>query len=414
MPRGGRGRPTLLVLSQVYLPDPASVGQHMADVAAAMAARHYRVVVLTADRGYDNPTDRYPRQERLAEVEIRRLPFSSLGKGSIPLRVLGGLAFAVQAIVLGLTMRRVDHVLVSTSPPLAQLAALVVSRLRRAPLTLWVMDLNPDQLVVLGLVSPRHPVVRLFDWLNRRVLARARDVIVLDRYMAERVLAKRDVRDKLSVLPPWPHEDHVSPEPREGNPFRREHGLDGKFVVMYSGNHGPSNPLRTALDAAVRLRDDPRFAFVFVGGGIGKAEVNAVAGPSILSLPYQPLERLRYSLSAADVHLVTVGDGVVGIVHPCKVYGAMAVARPVVLVGPERSHVGDLLARERIGWRVAHGDVDGMVALLRSLADGDHADLETMGRRARAVLQQGLGKGHLCGRLCDIIEGDMAPTRAGA
>ena len=111
----------------------------MADIAAAMAARNHRVVVLTADRGYDNPTDRYPRRELLEGVEVRRLPFSSLGKGSILLRVLGGLAFALQAAGVGLTMRRVDHVLVSTSPPLAQLAALLVSRLRHAPLTLWVM-----------------------------------------------------------------------------------------------------------------------------------------------------------------------------------------------------------------------------------------------------------------------------------
>jgi hypothetical protein len=90
----------------------------------------------------------------------------------------------------------------------------------------------------------------------------------------------------------------------------------------------------------------------------------------------------------------------------------MAVARPVVLVGPDRSHVGDLLAREQIGWRVAHGDVDGMVALLRSLADGDRGDLESVGRRARAALQQGLGKEQLCGRLCDIIERGTAASRA--
>lgn len=178
------------------------------------------------------------------------------------------------------------------------------------------------------------------------MLARARAVIVLDRFMADRILAKSDVRDRLTVLPPWPNEDHVVP----GNPLRREHGLEGKFVVMYSGNHGPSNPLTTVLNAAVQLRDDPRFAFVFVGGGIGKSEVDAVAGPTILSLPYQPLESLRYSLSAADVHLMTIGDGVVGIVHPCKVYGAMTGVRPILLVGPEQSHVGDLLAREQIGW----------------------------------------------------------------
>jgi colanic acid biosynthesis glycosyl transferase WcaI len=412
MPLGSGGQSTLLILSQVYLPDPASVGQHMADVASAMAARGHRTVVLTADRGYDDPTRRFPRRQQMAGVEIRRLPFSSFGKRSIVIRILGGLSFALQAVWVALRIGRVDRVLVSTSPPLAQLAALVVSRIRRVPLTLWVMDLNPDQMVALKLLRPGHPVVRLFDWLNRRVLARARDVIVLDRFMAERVLAKRDVRDKITVLPPWPHEDHVGPVPNDDNPFRREHGLAGKFVVMYSGNHGPSNPLTTALDAALRLRDDPRFAFVFVGGGIGKSEVDAVAGPTILSLPYQPLERLRYSLSAADVHLVTIGDGVVGIVHPCKVYGAMAVARPILLVGPDQSHVGDLLAREEIGWRVAHGDVDVLVGLLRSLADGDARRLIETGQRARSVLHRGLSKDELCGRLCAILEQGPAAARA--
>ena len=401
---GGTAPATLLVLSQVYPPDPASVGQHMADVAAAMAARGHRTVVLTADRGYDEPERRFPRRERMGGVEVRRLPLSSFGKRSMVMRVLGGLSFAIQAVWAGFRLGRIDRVLVSTSPPLAQLAGLLVSRMRRVPLTLWVMDLNPDQMVALKLLPPGHPIVKLFDWLNRRVLTRARDVIVLDRFMAKRVLAKLDVAGKLTVLPPWPHEDHVAPTPKADNPFRREHGLKGKFVVMYSGNHGPSNPLTTALKAAVRLRDDPRFAFAFVGGGIGKSEVDAVAGPTILSLPYQPLDRLRYSLSAADVHLVTIGDGVVGIVHPCKVYGAMAVARPILLIGPEESHVGDLLAREQIGWRVAHGDVDGLVERLRSLAEGVSGDLGEIGQRARRVLHRGLSKDELCGRLCDILE----------
>jgi hypothetical protein len=412
MPSAPSGRSTLLILSQVYPPDAASVGQHMADVASSMAARGHRAVVLTADRGYDDPAQRFPRREWLGGAEVRRLPFSSFGKRSIGMRVLGGLSFALQAVWISLRLGPIDGVLVSTSPPLTQLAGLLVSRIRRVPLTLWVMDLNPDQMVALKLLRPGHPVVKAFDWLNRRVLARARDVIVLDRFMAARVLAKLDVGDKLTVLPPWPHEDHVAPTPKEGNPFRREHGLDGKFVVMYSGNHGPSNPLMTALDAALRLRDDPRFAFVFVGGGIGKAEVDAVAGPTILSLPYEPLERLRYSLSAADVHLVTLGDAVVGIVHPCKVYGAMAVARPILLIGPDQSHVGDLLAREEIGWRIAHGDVDGLVRLLRSLADEDGSQLLEMGQRARQALQGGLSKAELCGRLCDILEQGSAPRHA--
>jgi hypothetical protein len=383
----------------------------MADVAAAMVARGHPVLVLTSDRGYDDPARRFSRQERMEGVEVRRLGHTSFGKGSIPMRLLGGVSFSLQAIWAGLKAGRIGAVLVSTSPPLAQLAGVVVSRLRRVPLTLWVMDLNPDQMVALKVLRPGHPAVRVFDWLNRRVLAAARDVIVLDRFMAERVLAKLDVAEKLSVLPPWPHEDHVAPTPKDDNPFRREHGLEGKFVVMYSGNHGPSNPLTTAIAAARRLHDDPRFAFV--GGGIGKAEVDAAVGPTVLSLPYQPLDRLRYSLSAADVHLVTIGDGVVGIVHPCKVYGAMAVARPIVLIGPSESHVGDLLAREEIGWQVRHGDVDGLVDLLRSLADRARPALEETGARARRVLHRGLSKDQLCNRFCDILERDSDGVRAG-
>ena len=77
-----------LVLSQVYVPDPASVGQHMHDAAAEMVSRGYRVVVLTANRGYDNPSIRYKRREIVDGVEIRRLPLSSFGKRSIKQRLL--------------------------------------------------------------------------------------------------------------------------------------------------------------------------------------------------------------------------------------------------------------------------------------------------------------------------------------
>jgi hypothetical protein len=53
---------------------------------------------------------------------------------------------------------------------------------------------------------------------------------------------------------------------------------------------------------------------------------------------------------------------------------------------------------------VGHGDVDGLVALLRALADEGAAALGERGQRARRALQQGLSKDELCGRLCDILE----------
>jgi colanic acid biosynthesis glycosyl transferase WcaI len=404
---------TFLVLSQVYVPDPASVGQHLADAAAELVRRGHRVVVFTSDRGYDDPAVRYPRRELIDGVEVRRIPWASFGKRSLALRLLAGLSFTLQVVLRSFGVRTMDVVLVSTTPPLIPLGALAIGALRRAAIKYWVMDLNPDQLVALGVLRESSLAARIFDWLNRRILERASDVVVLDRFMAERVLRKLDVSHKLTVLPPWPHEDQLEPIEHADNPFRSRHGLAGKLVVMYSGNHGPSNPITTILEAARRVQDLPRMVFLFVGGGTAKREVEAAAGPTIRSLPYQPLHELRYSLSAADVHLVTVGDAMVGVVHPSKVYGALAVGRPVLLLGPERCHVWEILGGHRIGWRVSHGDVDGAERVLREIASMSPEELVARGRRGRELLAGRLSKAVLCGRFCDVVErgpGEYAAT----
>jgi colanic acid biosynthesis glycosyl transferase WcaI len=397
-------RRTFVILSQVYIPDPAAVGQHMADAAAEIARRGHRVVVFTADRGYDDPEQRYPARETIDGVEVVRLPFSSLGKGSIALRLVGGMLFALQALVRGLFVDRIDAVVVSTAPPMGPVSALLLSALRRAPIKFWVMDLNPDQLVALRVVEPDSMVARGFDVLNRMVLRRASDVVVLDPQMARRVLNKRDVSDKLQVIPPWSHEALATVE-HENNPFRQQHGLEGKFVIMYSGNHSPSHPLSTILAAAERLTDEPDLVFLFVGGGLGKLEVEASKSPNVRSLPYQPLDRLTYSLSAADVHLVAMGPDMVGIVHPSKVYGAMAIGRPILLLGPPGGGpVGEVIDQHSIGWQVQHGDVDGAVGIIREMLNTDPAQLRRMGARARKVIDQDLSKAALCGKLCDVLE----------
>ena len=371
-----------------------------------MARRGWRVVVLTSARGFEDASRVYPAREVLDGVEVRRLPLSSGGKRSIAMRLAGGIVFLTQAVARALVMRRVDLVLVSTCPPMAPGAGVLLSWLRRVPVKYWLMDLNPDQMVAIGKVGARSLPARLFDWMNRSILRRSEDVVVLDRFMAERVRRKMDVTRKLSVIPPWPHEEHLEPVPPTENPFRDEHGVQGKLVVMYSGNHSPSNPLTTLLAAATRLRDEPRLAFLFVGGGLAKREVETAAAEcsSIRSLPYQPMERLRWSLSAADVQVVTMGDDMVGILHPCKVYGAMAVARPILFLGPAECHVADIMREADIGWHVRHGDVDGAERVLREMLAADPAMLAAKGRRAYDLLQRELTKGALCGRFCDVLE----------
>ena len=313
-----------------------------------------------------------------------------------------------QALAVALSMRALAGVVVSTSPPLVGVIGTIVGLVRRVPVTYWVMDLNPDQLIALGKLSPRSVVARSLEMVNRAILRRSTLVVALDEFMAARLVRIGARPERMRIIPPWSPTERMQPSQRAQNPFRTTHGFGDELVVMYSGNHTPTNPLTTLLEAAARLRDDTRLRFVFVGGGAGKAEVERFrdqhALPNVLSLPYQPLSALPDSLGAADVHVVSLGDRMSGIVHPSKVYGAMAVARPILYLGPRPSHVSLLIETFDIGWHVSHGDVEGAVRTLRAIADTSAADRQAMGDRARAAIEHALSPTTLRARLCDAIE----------
>lgn len=382
----------------------------MHDAAAELVRRGYRVVVYAASRGYDDPSKKYARREMLDGVTVRRLPLSSFGKKSIKVRLLGQLLFLMQVMLRGPFLRGLDRLLVSTSPPMASIAAVFIRFFRRVPVTFWAMDINPDQIIAMGQARAGSFMPRMFDVLNRAILKRARGVVALDRFMAARLEAKTPIGDRMAVMPPWPHESHLEPVAHSDNPFRQEQGLDDNFVIMYSGNISPAHPIETVLEAARRMQDNARIVFLFIGGGNGKKRIDEFIAKhnltNVRTLPYQPLEMIKYSLSAADVHLVAMGEEMVGIVHPCKIYGAMTVARPILLLGPRESHAGELLDQFQMGWQVAHGDVDGARRKLEKMADASEAELAEMGNRGRAGIQQQLSMKTLCGKFCDVVQWD--------
>ncbi|HYF15602.1 MAG TPA: glycosyltransferase family 4 protein [Phycisphaerales bacterium] len=411
---------TILILSQVYPPDPASVGQHMHDAARELVRRGHHVRVITADRGYDDPTVKYDRRETRDGVDVRRVRWSSFGKKSIPIRATAMGIFMFHCLWAGLTTPDLGAILVSTSPPMCGFAAAVSKMVRGVPLKYWVMDLNPDQMIELGKMRADSFAAKMLNALQRFVLKRADDVVALDRFMAERLSKKLTpaeadrLKARMTIMPPWPHEDALDESiPHETNPFRRKHNLNGKFVVMYSGNHGYSTPVTTVLQAALKMDEmkDPRDAdtvFMFIGGGVGKKEVDQTVAEkkpgNIVTLPYQPFKDLKYSLSAADVHLVTVGNDVVGVVHPCKIYGAMAVARPILLVAPDPCHASDIVRDNQAGWHIGHGDVDGAIATVRRIVATRREELDAMGRRAKQFIDKDMKNTVLCGKFCDIVE----------
>jgi colanic acid biosynthesis glycosyl transferase WcaI len=361
-----------LLLNQTFHPDVVATAQYLSELASGLCERGHQVTVIASRRGYDKAEAEFASREQWRGVEIRRVRATRFGKKAKWRRAADFASFVLSCCLELLRVRRPDVVIALTSPPLISFVAACYAMVRRCRFAYWVMDLNPDEAVAAGWLKENSLITRALDALSRFSLRRADSVIVLDRFMRDRILAKGIPADRITVLPPWSHDEAVRFDPQGRDEFRREHGLEGKFVVMYSGNHSPCHPLDTVLHAARDMQADDSVAFCFVGGGSEFAKVKNFAAEHRLSnircLPYQPLSRLAASLSAADVHVVVMGAPFIGMIHPCKVYNAMRVAPGVLYVGPRESHVTDILGAgsERFGW-VQHGDCAAAVQAIRRI-----------------------------------------------
>jgi colanic acid biosynthesis glycosyl transferase WcaI len=353
----------LLLVNQYYAPDVASTAQHAADFARAVAAQGDQVTVLAGRDCYHEPRFRYPSREIRDGVNVIRIRGTSFGRNGRWRRAADLCAFLAACAWRILWMPRFDRIVAMTTPPLLTVLAAVAARIRGVALHIWLMDMNPDEAVAAGWLRKDSLFARFLEGLHRYSLRQAERIVVLDRFMQRRIEEKGVPADRIVIVPPWSHAVvHWDPAGRDA--FRRRHGLEGKFVVMYSGNHSLCHPLDSLLEAARQLREHSDLAFCFVGGGSDFTKVQAFARAhrldNVRCLSYQPLDALSASLSAADLHAVVMGDPMVGIVHPCKIYNIMALGIPVLYIGPAGSHIQDVGVQE---WLLParHGDVKQIV-----------------------------------------------------
>ncbi len=352
-----------------------------------LSERGHQVTVVTSRRAYDDPDKQFPKSEVWRGIRIIRISSTALGKDSKWRRAADFASFQVLCALRLAFLRRHEAVVALTSPPLISFLGACLAKLRGSRFFYWVMDFNPDEAIAAGWLRSGSLVAKLLDALSRFSLRHATRIIVLDQFMRDRIIAKVISPQKIAVLPPWSHDSEVRYDPAGRERFRQAHGLDGKFVVMYSGNHSPCHPLDTLLNAASRLASNPGIAFCFIGGGSEWRRIKQeleTSGTKIadscpdtrpspraprpsqnfLCLPYQPLDQLSGSLSAADLHVVVMGDDFVGLVHPCKIYNILSVGAPVLYIGPRPSHISELTEAaqgEVKCWTAGHGEVERVV-----------------------------------------------------
>jgi len=390
----------ILLLNQFFHPDHSATAQLATDLAEDLSARGHQVTVLAA-RGRYLGGGRLSARELHHGVEILRVRSTSLGKSSTARRLVDYLTFLCAAAWRVLLLPKADVVVCLSTPPLVATIAAALRAVRRVPFVFWLQDVYPDLAIEFGVVRRDGAVAGASRAVAEWTLRRADRVVVLGEAMAARVAAHGVPGPRIRVVPNWADGRCLVPLDPTKNRFIRDHGLEGKRIVLYSGNMGRAHDLATLLGAAraMRARDD--LVFLFIGDGDKRREVEAAAAalPAVRILPYMPREQLSESLSSGDVHVVSQSTGTLGLLEPSKLYGAMAVGRPVLFIGPAGGEAAVTVARERLGEVVAPGDVAGAVAALERLLGDDEA-----GPRARAAFERAYDRPVRTAQLASILE----------
>lgn len=369
----GRSQKKVLTITQFYPPDYAATGQLISDLADQLGRLGMEVSIFTGQPGYAFQKDSAPQREQFERVLVQRSRTARFLPRRIRGRAINGLLFCVRAALhLLKSARRQDVLLLTTEPPYLPVMGYLIHLIFRVPYVCLLYDLYPDVAVELKVVSSGHWLTRFWDWCNRRVWQNAQSIIVLSSSMKTRVLAKAPaIADKVTVIPSWADPDRIKPIDKQDNWFAQQFKLTNKFTVLYSGNLGRCHDLETILTAAQQLDSEP-IQFVFIGHGAKlqscRDRVRDLQLHNCLFLPYQEKSVLPYSLTACDLSLVSISEGLEGLVAPSKLYGILAAGRPVAAICERHSYLRQLLAAANCGAAFDNGDGTGLANYIRHLA----------------------------------------------
>lgn len=361
-----------IFINRYFYPDHSATSQLLSDLAFDLAARGQEIHVITGCQLYGNAHASLPVDESIRGVQVHRVRTSRFGRAK-----LWGRMFDYLTFYLGSTWRLLrlirpgDIVVAKTDPPMMSVPAAWVVTLKRGVLVNWVQDLFPEVATSLDVYGVRFAAPML-KRLRNQSLRQGRSNVVLGEIMAERLREEGVPSDRITIIENWADGEAIQPIGKRDNPLIREWGLEGKFVLGYSGNMGHVHEFKTMIDAAEKLNDVKEIAFVFIGDGIARPWLIAEAARRGLTntqfFPYQSADRLRWSLSLPDVHFVSLRPTLEGLIVPSKFYGIVAAGRPIIHIGDPEGEIARILERERCGWSFCIGEVDALTSCILRLS----------------------------------------------
>ncbi len=244
----------VIFLNRYFYPDHSATSQMLSDLAFFLADVGHEVCVVTSCQRYDDAAAILPARERVDGVEVHRVRTTRFGRDNLVGRAADYATFYLAA---GWRLWRIaragDVVVAKTDPPLISVVAWFIARRRNVRLVNWVQDVFPEVAEALGVRALAGPLAGVLRRLRNGAFRSAAVNVVLGERMAAVVARAGAPASCIRVIPNWADMEAIRPVAAANNPLRQEWGLDGKFVVCYSGNMGRVHEFDTILGAAERL-----------------------------------------------------------------------------------------------------------------------------------------------------------------
>ena len=397
-------RKNLLIYAHYYYPDVASTGQILTELAEGLKDSFHTTVICTVP-SYTGKISQYYRKhkyyfENINGVDVLRIRVPEFRKNFALSRIYNILSYFISAISATFRVERQDYVFTISQPPiLGGMLGVIGKRVKKAKLIYNIQDFNPEQIQAVEFTHNKL-LLGLMMALDKHSCRRADKVIVVGRDMLETLQNRFADLPSYAYINNWINEKEIVPLPATDErvmQFKEKYGLQGKFVIMYSGNIGLYYDLVNIVKVIKEFREFTDVAFAFIGEGSVLEELKDLQREyeitNMVFIPYQDKSSLVYSLNAGDVHFVVNVRGIKGVSVPSKLYGVMAAGKPVLGVLEEGSEARLIVNEAKCGLSVSPGDYQAIYQLIETFIKmKDSAELEKMGNMGRDYLLNYLTK----------------------
>ncbi len=377
----------ILIYGLNFSPELTGIGKYTGEMAWWLAHRGHQVQVVTTPPYYpewrlgQGFSNRYQTEHLLPNLTVHRCPFYVPTKPSGIKRLLHLSSFAVSSFLPMLRSSGWEpDILLNVEPTFFSApVALLAARLAESPAWLHVQDFEIDAAFDLGLLPSGGVLQRLALGVEKRLTRQFDCLSSISPRMAERAIAKGVPSSRVVLFPNWVDPAVIYPEPpSHPNSFRQQLGLEGKLVLLYSGNMGNKQGLECLAQLATQLRSNPDVHCLFCGDGAFRPELELlVAGlPNVTFLPLQMPDRLNELLNLAALHLLPQKVGVMDLVMPSKLTGMLASGRPVLAMAAPGTQLAEVVSgcsatgqqrHDPCGVVVSPQDLGGFVQVARAL-----------------------------------------------